>query len=1329
MNKNVKNKIVVDRLAENLQKYAQGYLRTMLQEFIVEFHRDWLFEDNDYKEEIYIAFPEFGKDLKIEPVNYEVGKNLSFAFTFSGTFEQLQVGEYTYKYKGYIPDTLRQRLEQEAGIICEDSGVENESEPYTMVTLSKPFQDKRLTFKQAEPHKNTAALGTGSFEVPLNVTFQPGAGYFKLDVMYLSDPNGNREDSLTDAYNRPICYTFLKNVFSTTKLPGTDIELRMHSIMTDPHGELPDKDLGVAPGTEALKIEINEIDFGKIEDIDIPHRVLAARLIDSLKKRLFHPLDLDENMADEGTEEAVAETGVNVGKKVSTPEERAEKILSDFAVFHYEKKYSGAYVEFELLHPELYKARYNLLIRANDQERALEFVDILKRNVSPKIREDKFKALSEEDIKAIIASKDKEKLDEFKNLFHTKDLIVIYDCLEKPVLRWGEMGTGSKLEEVKKEIEDYELRWGVIAELARMEENNARLIVIANDIVYRNTLRYNADIHDAVCEYHLWLQDLTADEMYQLFIEELKDSSFGKRLDDDFEKSVKEYIRTVYPKSEIRGRQFIDDHLSKIYTKYIVKEDMTDGTLSGCIPEYKIPSVDRILAELKKKIGLGEVAERFETIYAMKDVLARAGEPYHMSFEGNPGTGKTMVAKMMAEMLYHMGVTKKPILVEMRAGDFKSQWQGGTNKEVRGKIREAYGGVLFIDEAYGLADEKFQEGLAILLMEMADKENPERPVVILAGYEERMRDLLKANEGLDSRIKYHVIFRDYTRAELKDILKEKLKELEFTVEKTDEADSLLDALILEKMSSEFFGNARDMEKLCFELTGIWGKQKAADEKEEKYAKLIIRAEHMKELLPKTDTESINKILKDQPGMKQVLDKFKSGVAYKKKLQNETHNAVVPAANLHMVFAGNPGTGKTTVAGMLADYLCEMHVLPTNKCITVEAKDLLSFAKNMTPAQHMEDYIMRAKGGILFVDEAYALAKEQGGSEVIHVLLTAMEKYKRDTIFVFAGYPREMDEFLAMNPGLRSRIGHVFRFESFSEKVLAKMFIDKMKGLELSFANEEEAEIKLEEIMRYFRRMSDFGNGRFVENLVNATMNKHGEYLAKKYPADEKEPDKKPALWNCPPDEIVTYTVEDIPAKKEILMTFFGIDRDPDEYEKREKETTAIHELGHATVAMAADTNRDPGVEKITIRSEYDVYGYVRFDLSKFRTERDYKVHLAVGLGGRNAEKLYFGSHTHGCRGDYESAKRLAEQMIKEFAMGDLGVTSEIDLLREADAWATKLLYDNKEFIDEMKPFLLKHEELDGKNLKLIYDVYRNDGLEEMRAYLKDVENELEELKH
>lgn len=1312
MNIREKNQTVVDQLAENLQRYAQGYLRTMLQAYILEFRRDMLFQEKKHDEEVYISFPGLGKDLKIKPVDYEVRKNLSFAFRLSGTYEQLQMSEYTYKYPGYLSDDLRARMQKEAGVISEDDGEENEGGPYTIVTLGGPFQDKRLTFLRAEPAKKAAPLGTGSFEVPLNVTFRAEARSFLFDTMYLSDPEGKREDYLRDVYNRPICLTYLEDVFPIAQLPGTGIRYTVHRVATDPRGELPDKDLGVAPGPEALKFKANEIDFFGVEGIEIPRIVLTERLLDSLKKRLFHPLDLDEDMAEEG--------GLSE-KKARTPQERAEDILADFATFHYETKHSRACMDFALLHPELGRARYNLLIRANDSERALEFVDILRKHVSPEIRKDQVSVWSEVDIKELFIRGGREKIDKFLEEFRTKDLIVIYDCLEKPVLRWSEMGTGSVLEEVKREIKDYELRWEVIAGQARLE--GTRLIVIANDIVYHNTLRYNTDIYESVCASHLWLEDLTPDEIYQLFMEQLKSSSFGKMLDDGFENNVRDYIRTVYPKSEIRGQQFVEEVLSKIYTKYILKEGM-DHSLMGCVPAYKMLSVDRILAELRQKTGLGDVVERFETIYAMRDVLIRAGEPYHMSFEGNPGTGKTMVARMMAEMLFHMGVTKKPILVEMKASDFKSHWSGGTGPEVKGRIREAYGGVLFVDEAYGLADEKFHEGLSILLTEMSDKENPERPVVILAGYEERMRDLLKANEGLDSRIKYHVKFRDYSRTELKDILKEKLEELDFTVEQTGEADSLLDELVLEKMSSEFFGNARDMEKLCFELIGVWGRLKAGKEKEEKYAQPVIRAKHMKELLPKTDTKSISRILADQPKLKKVLDRFKSGVAYKKALQKSTDNADAPAASMHMVFAGNPGTGKTTVAKMLADYLCEMHVLATNKCISVEAKDLLTYAGYMTPAEHMEDTINRARGGILFVDEAYALEKEPGGDKIIHVLLTAMEKRKGDTIFIFAGYPREMDMLLGMNPGLRSRIGHVFQFASYSEKILARMFLDKMKDIRLSFENEEDAGKELEKIMRYFRRMTDFGNGRFVENLVSATMNKHGERLAEKYPADEKDPDKRPALWNCPPKEVVTYTLEDIPTKKEILLTFFGIDRDPDEYEQREKETTVIHELGHATVAMAADRNFDPGLEKISIQPDYRSFGYVAYDPSKVRTEQDYKIRLASAFGGRNAEKLYFGSHTHGCSSDYENAKSIAGQMIKEFAMGDLGVTSEMDLLRDADAWATKLLYENKDFIDEMKPFLMRLEELDGRNLKMIYDVYRDKGLEEMRAYLKDVEQEI-----
>lgn len=1296
MIENQKNKVVIDRLAENLLHYVSPRLQMLLQEYIVKFRRDLLFEEKKLDEEIFIAFPEFGKDLKIVPVSYEVGSNLSFAFLFSGTYEQLQPYSYTYK----LSDNKRYLIDSLDGVMAVEEHLENDATPYVLVALAKPNGDRDFELQHVDVrvgNKQPEILGSGHFEVPLNVTFTLEKGRFWFDSLYLSNPEGKREDYLTDAYNRPICLMRLDTVFRAAE--KSESGSKSEAVVADPYGKLPDKSLGVVPGKEILKISVGDSEIP--ESIIISRSVLARRLLGSLKEKLCRLEDLDENIAE------------NTAK---TPEERAKDILSDFAVYQYEM---ACFEDNRSEHQkELNKARYNLLLKANDMEHALEFVDVLRKNVFPPIKEHEY-----------ISFKEDELWDNFENMeqvFEEKKLIVIYDCKEKPVLNTDKIGNGNAMENIKQVIRNHELLWNEIVELATRPAA-PRLIVIANDIVYRRTFRFNQKIYDMVCGSHLWLKDLTVDDMCQLFVEELKKSSFGKMLDDDFKIYVKGYVQTVYPKSEIRGNLFIENHLSKIYTKYVLKEDK-DDSLAGCIPSYKLPSVDRILKELRQKVGLEDVAKRLEMVYAMKDVLLKANEAYHMSFEGNPGTGKTMVAKMMAEMLFHMGVITRPILKESRAGDFKSLWRGGTDQKVKGLIREAYGGVLFIDEAYMLADDDFQEGLAILLMEMADRDNPERPVVILAGYEDRMRDLLKANEGLDSRIKCHVKFRDYTRRELKEILERKLHELGFTVQDGEEAEKLLDDLILEKMSSEFFGNARDMEKLCFELIGKWGEKKA-EEGTEKYEQSI-RAEHMKALLPETDTESLKKILEDQPQLKEELERFKIGVAYKKALQRNTDNVNIPAVNLHMIFAGSPGTGKTTVAGMLADYLCEIRVLPTNKCISVEAKDLLSYAKKMTPAQHAEDYINRAKGGILFIDEAYSLAKEKGGEEIIHVLLTAMEKYKENTIFVFAGYPRDMKNFLMMNPGLESRIGYTFRFKSYEADVLTKMFINKMNGIGLSFADEKAAEKKLEDIMRFFRVREDFGNGRFVENLLNETMNEHGKRLAEKHPGDEKHP----PLHDCESEELKIYTADDVPSIEEILKSNYGIDRKVDEEkqnkeQQKKKERTAIHELGHATVAMAADSTRIrdgfPVVEKITVKPDYYASGYVRFDDTSMEgTEQQYKAKLASFLGGRNAEKLYFGSHTHGCSQDYETAKMLAKQMVKAFAMGEMGITTKAELLQEADKRATQLLEENKEFIDAMKPLLMEYEELEGADIEEAYRAYI-DEKKDFEQFLEDLRKEYE----
>lgn len=338
--------------------------------------------------------------------------------------------------------------------------------------------------------------------------------------------------------------------------------------MVSSHGELLPGDGGQeeASGPEVLRVGAR--------DIELPEGVPAS---DNGSTGSAPGADLEEDAT-------------------KTPEERARNILSDFAAFHYERKLSGYLADSDILHPELNAAHFGLIIKAEEIDRALEFVEVLVENLIPGATWVTHPEYELNNTQALFDVADE---------FRENDLIVIFDCMEKPVLRTDDIGSCAAYDAVKKEIAEYERRWGVISECAR-QENAASLIVIASDIVYRTTLRYNTDIHDVVCDAHLWLKGLTLDQIYMLFMKELENSSFGKMLGENFETELKDYIRTVYPKSEIRGRNFLKAYLGKIYTKYILKGDYRNS-LKGCIPANRMPSVNRILAQLKEKTGLGDV--------------------------------------------------------------------------------------------------------------------------------------------------------------------------------------------------------------------------------------------------------------------------------------------------------------------------------------------------------------------------------------------------------------------------------------------------------------------------------------------------------------------------------------------------------------------------------------------------------------------------------------------------------------------------------------------------------------------------------------------------
>lgn len=188
--------------------------------------------------------------------------------------------------------------------------------------------------------------------------------------------------------------------------------------------------------------------------------------------------------------------------------------------------------------------------------------------------------------------------------------------------------------------------------------------------------------------------------------------------------------------------------------------------------------------------------------------------------------------------------------------------------------------------------------------------------------------------------------------------------------------------------------------------------------------------------------------------------------------------------MHMVFTGNPGTAKTTVARLFAQILKENEILSEGKLYEVGRADLVGKYVGQT-APLVKEAFKRAKGSVLFIDEAYSLVEKDGlyGDEAINTIVQEMENNRQDTVVIFAGYPDEMEKFLRKNPGLRSRISHNIHFEDYSSDELCQISkqIAEQKGIFIT----DDATDKLKYIFELARQNTDFGNGRFARNIVEA----------------------------------------------------------------------------------------------------------------------------------------------------------------------------------------------------------------------------------------------------
>ena len=192
-------------------------------------------------------------------------------------------------------------------------------------------------------------------------------------------------------------------------------------------------------------------------------------------------------------------------------------------------------------------------------------------------------------------------------------------------------------------------------------------------------------------------------------------------------------------------------------------------------------SVESILAELNKYIGLNKVKEEVSELVNLIQMRKKREEKglknpqmtYHLCFMGNPGTGKTTVARIIADLYKALGIVKKGHLVEVSRQDLVGEYVGQTAPKTKKVIKKAYGGILFIDEAYSLsnkgnAHDYGQEAIEVLLKEMED--NRDKLIVIVAGYDDLMKDFLLSNPGLESRFNTFIHFEDYDAKELVKII-------------------------------------------------------------------------------------------------------------------------------------------------------------------------------------------------------------------------------------------------------------------------------------------------------------------------------------------------------------------------------------------------------------------------------------------------------------------------------------------------------------------------------------------------------------------------------
>ena len=843
-----------------------------------------------------------------------------------------------------------------------------------------------------------------------------------------------------------------------------------------------------------------------------------------------------------------------------------------------------------------------------------------------------------------------------------------------------------------------------------MEDHKDKLVVIFAG--YKDEMKDFLDINPGISSrigYTFDFPDYNTDELVEIFYKKIKRMGFecAKRCDLEIKKICAYFSQR---KSFGNGR-FVDKLVQETILKHAINENPVNKIEIDDIPSISdinnSPDNEETTDELLENIvGLKELKEKIKEFENYVKFIKKAekkninipNQNMHMIFVGNPGTGKTTIARIMAKILYNTGIIQENKLVEVERKDLIGDNIGQTAPKTAEIIKEALGGVLFIDEAYTLATKSQNdfgaEAVATLIKAMEDHKG--ELVVIYAGYKDEMKKFLDINPGISSRIGYTFDFPDYNTDELIQIYHSKIKKMGF--ECNEECNTELKKICTYFSQRKAFGNGRFVDKLIQETILKHAKNNKSIDKIDVEDIPTIREFNNSTDPEETTEELLEKII----GLKDLKEKIKEFENYVKFIKEaEKKNINLPNQNMHMIFTGNPGTGKTTIARIMAKILYNAGIIQENKLIEVERKDLIGEYIGQT-APKTAEVIEKALGGILFIDEAYSLAnetKQDYGGEAIATLIKAMEDHKGEFIVIFAGYKKEMGEFLNMNSGIASRIGYIFDFPDYTREELCEILYKKLEKSNLKI--EENAKKKVFEIMNYFCNVENIGNGRFADKVLQSIILKHAENASK---------------------DVEIIVENDIPTIKEMTNSLFNGEYmiNPDEIPKEALKKTAIHEIGHALVRYKL--YKTPGVITITINPEgAGTLGYVKHKNvagEYVRTKSSLLNQIKVSLAGMAAEEIFCGEFANGNTSDLEKATAIARNMITRYGMSKIGfgqiknlegemavkVQEEINsILSDCYRETCDIITKNKEQMTKVVDYLLEQKEISEEEFVNVFN--------------------------